>query len=58
LIVGPAAQREVISLMLSAFPIGLLVMVLHAAPASTTTERAATTVALPYLAPDRRWNGA
>jgi hypothetical protein len=63
LIVGPAAQRDVVCLMLSAFPIGLLVMILHAARASATTtllidERATTTVALPYLASDRRWDGA
>ena len=63
LIVGSAAQRDVARLMLSAFPVGLLVMVLHAARASATTtllidERATTTVAPPYLAPDRRWDGA
>ena len=63
MIVGAAAQRDVGHLVLSAFPEGLLVMVLHAARASATTtllidERATTTVALPYLASDRRWDGA
>ncbi len=63
LIVGPAAQRDIACLMLSAPPVRLLVMVLHAARASATTtllidERAATTVASPYLASDRGWDGA
>ncbi len=49
LIVGPAAQRDIVRLMLSAFSIRLLVMVLHAARASAATtllidERAATPV--------------
>jgi hypothetical protein len=62
LIVGPAAQRNVVCLMLSAFPVRLLVMILHAACASATTtllidECATTSVALPYLAPDRRGFG-
>ena len=63
LIVGPAAQRDIARLMLSAFSVGLLVMVLHAARAPATTpllidERATTTVALPHLAPDRGRDGA
>ncbi len=63
LIVGPAAQRDIVRPVLSAFPIGPVVMVLHRARASAATtllidERAATTVAPPYLASDRGRNGA
>ena len=63
LIVGPAAQRDIVRPVLSAFPIGLLVMVLHAARASAAPtllieERATTPIALPYLAPDRGRDGA
>ena len=63
LIVGPAAQRDIARLVLSAFPVGILVMVLHRAraPAAATLlidERATTPVALPYLAPDRGRDGA
>ncbi len=63
LIVGPAAQRDIARLMLSAFPVWLLVMVLHAARTSATTtllidERATPAVALPDLASDRGWDGA
>ena len=63
LIVGPAAQRDIARLMLSAFPIGPLMMVLHAARASAATtllidERATPPIALPYLAPDRGRDGA
>ena len=62
-IVGPAAQRDIARLVLSAFPIGILVMVLHAtrAPAAATPliyERATTPIALPHLAPDRGRDGA
>ncbi len=63
LIVGPAAQRDIARPVLSAFPVGILVMVLHAAraPAAATLlidERATTPIALPYLAPDRGRDGA
>ena len=63
LIMSPAAQRDVAHLMLSAFPIGLLVMVLHAARASAATalfidERATATVASPYLTSDRCRDGS
>ncbi len=63
LIVGPAAQRDIACLMLSAPPIRRLVMVLHATCASATTtllidECATTTVALPYLASDGGGDGA
>ena len=63
LIVGPAAQRDIVRLVLSAFPVGSLVMVLHRARASAAAtllidERATTTVALPHLAPDRGRDGA
>ena len=57
LIVGPAAQRDIARRMLTAFPIGLLVMVLHTVRGSAATillidERATTTVTSPYLASD------
>ena len=63
LIMRPAAQRDVVHLMPATFPIGLLVMVLHATCdlAATTAlidERATTTVASPYLASDRGRDGA
>ncbi|MEE8310738.1 MAG: hypothetical protein V3R77_00685, partial [Candidatus Binatia bacterium] len=63
LIVGPAAQRDIAGLVLSAFPVGILVMVLHrarapAAAALLIDERATTPIALPYLAPDRGRDGA
>ena len=63
LIVGPAAQRDIARLMLSAFPVGILVMVLHAARALAATtllvdEGATTTVASPDLASDRCRDGA
>ncbi|MEE8311748.1 MAG: hypothetical protein V3R77_05785 [Candidatus Binatia bacterium] len=63
LIVGAAAQRDIARLMLSTFPVGILVMVLHRAraPAAATLlidERATTPVALPHLASDRGRDGA
>ena len=63
LIVGPAAQRDIIHAMPSAFPVGFFVMVLHSASASAATtlgidERATPPVALPYLASDRCRDGA
>ena len=63
LIMGPAAQCDVARLMRSAFPVGLFVMVFHAARASTATtllidERATTTVTSPYLASDSGRDGA
>ena len=63
MIVGPAAQLDIARLVLSAFPVGILVMVLHAARTSAATaplidERATATVALPHLAPDRSRDGA
>ena len=63
LIVGPAAQRDVVHVMPAAFSVGLFVMVLHraCAPAAVTLvidERATTPVALPYFASDRRGYGA
>ena len=63
LIVGPAAQRDVVHVMPAAFSVGLFVMVLHraCAPAAVTLvieESATTPVALPYLASDRRGYGA
>ena len=63
LIMGPAAQRDVVHTMPSAFSVGLFVMVLHAARGSAAAtlvieERATTPVALPYLASDRCGYGA
>jgi len=63
LVVGPTAQRDVSHFVLSAFPVGLFVMVLHRMSASAAAtlvieERATTPVALPYLASDRCRDGA
>ena len=63
LIMGPAAQRDVARPVPSAFPVGILVMVLHAARTSAAAtllidEGATATVTSPYLASDCRRDGA
>jgi hypothetical protein len=60
---GSAAQRDIVDLVLSAFPVRVLVMVLHPARAPTATtlpidERATTAIASPYLTSNRGWNCA
>ena len=63
LIVSLAAQRDVARLVLPAFPVGPVVMVLHAACGAAATtppvdEGATAAVALPDRTSDRCWNSA
>ena len=63
LVVSRAAQRDVVGLVRTAFPVGADVVILHgpfgaAAPTMFIHKCAATVVAVPDLAANRGWNCA